>query len=120
MRSTTATKDDTCAMPRRPKSEQLLEPSITAVASRMMDGHMLRAVARAWPGGATDLYLERVDYGDEADPYLVERRVKVSYSGGDIESMSFSEDGVHFVSNDRKWFVRASSDAFSEKVIKDE
>lgn len=34
--------------------------------------------------------------------------------------MSFEEDGLHFVSNGRKWFVRASSEAFSEKVIKDE
>src|SRR5215207_10027200 len=34
----------------------------------MLDDHMLRAIARDWPGGVPDSFLERIDYGDEADP----------------------------------------------------
>jgi len=102
------------------KRDQLVDPSVTAVASRMLDGHMLRAVARSWPGGAPDLFVERVDFGDEADPFVVAKQVKVHYVGSDIESMTFSEEGLHFTSNEKKWFVRASSDAIAEKAIKDE
>jgi hypothetical protein len=100
--------------------EKLAIESVTAVATRMLDGHMLRAVARDWPGGAPDLYLERIDFGDEADPYVIVRQTKVSYGGSRIECMRFDEDGVHFTANERNWFVRASSDAFSEKAIRDE
>ena len=106
-------------MAKKSKAEQLVEPSVTAVASRMLDGHMLRAVARSWPGGTPDLILERIDFGDEAEPFVVVRQVKVAYGGDDIEAMRFDEEGLHFTSN-KKWFVRASSDAFSEKAIKDE
>jgi hypothetical protein len=108
-------------MPRAPKPEQLLLPSITAVVSLMHEDHMLRAVVRDWPGGAPDLFLERIDFADEAEPYHVERRVAVSHNGTSIEGMYFDEEGLHFTdSRGRKMFVRASSDALSEKAIRDE
>src|SRR5687768_2667575 len=107
-------------MTKKPKREELAQPSITAIATRMISTHMLRGVARDWPGGTPDLYLERINFGDEADPYVVVRHVKIAYSGDRIEAMRFDEDGLHFTSGDRNWFVRASSDAFAEKAIRDE
>jgi hypothetical protein len=100
--------------------EELALPSVTAIATRMLDGHMLRAIARDWPGGAPDLFLERIDYGDEADPHVVVRQTKIAYRGSAITSMRFEADGLHFESEDQRWFVRASSDAFAEKAIRDE
>lgn len=100
--------------------EKLAIESVTAIATRMINTHMLRAVARDWPGGSPDLYLERINFGDEADPYVIVRQTKVSYGGGRIQTMHFDEDGVHFTDGDRNWFVRASSDAFAEKAIRDE
>lgn len=105
---------------KKAKHEALALPSVTAIASRNLNNHMLRAIARDWPGGAPDLLLERVDFGDEADPYVVVRQTKVAYSGGRIETMRFDEDGLHFTSGERAWFVRASSDAFADKAIRDE
>jgi hypothetical protein len=100
--------------------EKLAVASVSAVATRMLDGHMLRAVARDWPGGSPDLYLEYVDFGDEADPYTITKQVKVSYGGESIESMRFDEEGLHFTSRGESWFVRASSEAFADKAIRDE
>lgn len=105
---------------KKPKEEKLVQPSVTAVAVRMLNNHMLRAVARDWPGGSPDVFLERVDFGDEADPYIVTKSVKVQYNGERIQSMRFDEDGVHWEAGDRRWFVRASSDALSEKAIRDD
>jgi len=102
------------------RAKKLMDGSITAIASRCFDTFMIRCVVRDWPGGIPDVFLERVGYGDEAEPYPIEKQTKIRYSGERIHTLRFDEEGVHWVSDDQPWFVRVRADgSYAEKAIED-
>lgn len=97
------------------------KPGYSLVVSRDFDGHILRALVRRYPGGAPDLILQRIELGDEAEPERVVREVTVRHNAlNTIDTATWSDEGLSFSEGTRRWFVRASSDAFSNKAIRED
>jgi hypothetical protein len=110
-------------MNRRGQGGRLAEPNIVAISSKQFDGHMLRAIVREWPGGAPELFLERIDYGDEAEPFATTRQVQVDGLGNasTLADFMWEEFGLAFtvdpeLSRPKQYFVRATSDELGTKA----
>lgn len=85
----------------------------------MFEYHHLRAIVRAWPGGRCEFFLERIDFGDEVEPYIVAKRVQVTGVPDTICELRWSDEGFVLVDDDHgSWLVRASSDVFSDRAVK--
>lgn len=90
------------------------------VISRELDGQILRALVRKWPGGAPDLIVQRITLGDEAKPEKVAEEVRVDHTAlNTIDSAMWSEDGLSFTEAHRRWFVRVTADKIAAKAIRD-
>lgn len=102
-----------------------VDPSVRLVASRNLDGHVLRAVVREAPGGAPELVLQRIDLGDEMGDKIVRETAVQHGALNHIDAATWDDQGLTFsegVAADgddvETWFVRASSDRFETKAIR--
>lgn len=103
----------------------LVDPSIRLIVSRRLEAHVLRAVVRSWPGGAPELLLQRIDFGDETGDKIVRETVVDHNAMNHIDAATWDDQGLTFSEGSaaegervKTWFVRASSDRFETKAIK--
>ncbi len=105
--------------------ENLASPQVVAIASLQKDDHTLRAIAREWPGGAPEVFLEYIAFGDEAAPYVIERQVKVEpLNATTVDALTWEDDRVVITTDShtkqRLYVVRASSEKFETKAVRRE
>jgi len=98
-----------------------VDPNVALVSTRTFEDHSLRAIVVLWPGGAPDLYLQRIDNGDEGEPFRVVREVKVEHSAvNTIDAVTWGDESLYFVEDSggktREWYVRATSDELGAKA----
>jgi hypothetical protein len=95
------------------------------VATETHDGFYLRAiVVLPDPGAGHELYLQKVDYGDEATPYTIAKQQEVAYAGSHPAKLYFHDGCVYLVEADdgdrpRTYYVRASPTEFGNKAIRE-
>jgi hypothetical protein len=106
------------------RKKPLVDPTIIVVAIDQHDTFFLRAiVVHPDPGAGYDVALERIDYGDEAEPFRISKQNNVEYNGRRPAELAFRDGYLHIVETDeygppRTYWVHANPDDFGTKAVK--
>jgi hypothetical protein len=107
-----------------PRLKPLIDPTIIAVAIEQHETFFLRAiVVHPDPGAGYDVVLERIDYGDEAEPFRISKHGNVAYDGSRPAELVFRDGYLHITETDeygppRTYSVPARAEDFGTKAVK--